>query len=64
MMIQGVYNGRTVKEVTFLDAANDSSDDLTAAAFKATGETEASTFGTQVRRYPDEGSAMVTIFID
>lgn len=63
MMIQGVHKGRTLIDVTFLDAANDSSDDLTAEAFKVTGETEARTYGTSVRRY-DDGGAVVTIHTD
>lgn len=62
-LIQSIHKGRTLKDVTFLDAANDHDDTLIAMALKATGETRSSLFGMSVKRY-DEGSAMVTLHTD
>jgi hypothetical protein len=63
MMIQGYHKGRTIKDVSFLDAANDSDESLIDAAIEHAGETRSSLFGWHVKRY-DEGSAVVSLYTD
>lgn len=63
MMIQTVHKGRTVKDVTFLDAANDSDLDLANAAISAARESIGSLSGWFVQRYAD-GGAIVHLYID
>lgn len=63
-MIQSIHKGRTMKEVIFLDANNDTDTVLVDAALAATKETRSSLFGISVQRYRNEASAAVTLHTD
>jgi len=63
MMIQQVIKGRTMTDVTMLDAGNYTDDEVIAAAMQAAGETPARLFGWSVKRF-DEGSCIVTLNTD
>ena len=63
MMIQGIHKGKTMKEVTFLDATNDDEADLIAEAMRVTKENAESLFGVKVKRYDDSG-AVVSLYTD
>jgi len=63
MLIQSLHRNRTSKEVTMLDAANDSDDALILAAQRRAGESHQSLFGCSVKRYAD-GGAIVTLHTD
>ena len=64
MLIQGYHKGQTVKEVTFLDANNDSDEALVTEAMRVAGETKSSLFGQRVVRYPEDASATVKLYTD